>query len=763
MPVGPDFRTGWGMLDVERATAQITKLDSQQFLIEELLITSGDTINRSINSDGIEPLEITIAWTDPPGQVPSLSLNPRDTILVNDIDLKLIAPDGQEHFPFLLDFRDPEADPTRGVNWLDNVEKIIVENPMEGEYTIVLSHKKDSLVNGEQIISLIGNGGKASKSYSSMWWIGGSGDWSNPANWSENENGEPAERIPTELDIVRISNHSEFYNESIINIDTNAACLNFFFESDSTATINLNGNTFQVDGSFYTNSNLQKIENGTLNFVGNELRFNGLKTSGTSFDQTVLVFDGEASRWELEDELIVDEIILKSGSIDLSGKNITTKRIVLEANNAVKGINLNNSVITGLQEFDLGLNEDIDVEANNLELYFESISENTLRLVSNGANFKKLSFNGGQGKIEGVFTVDSLVINSIIELSQNTSINVLELSGGSELILASESTVEVNQLSLQSSLDNPIKLLSSDLEPANLKVNGLQKLCFDFLQVENITAFGDATLNAGVNSTLSGITDGWFAMDCDKVVFVDYQVQYACFGSDAFFRNLSTGEFTTVTWEITSGDGESQLLLSNEENFTFAFPAEGEFNVKLKLTDPEGQEFIRNFSLDVPTNNLSEVFIFEDALGLAASVGGMSYQWYRDGEIIEGATERFLMPTITGEYSVLVSNGICSITSNSFEHVNQVVGLSQERFNARLNVFPNPTSNQTNILISDDYLGSVELTLLNLMGKELESLPMMKEEQLLEGAVDLSKLPSGIYILELEMGGRKFNRRIIKE
>lgn len=763
LPIGPDFRTGWGMMDVERATAQITKLDSQQFLIEELILTSGEKVNRTISSDGVAPLEVTIAWTDPPGRSPSMSLNPRDTILVNDIDLKLIAPDGQEHFPFLLDFKDPIAAPTTGVNWLDNVEKIIVAEPVEGEYIIELSHKKASLVNGKQIISLIGNGGQASKSFESLWWIGGSGNWSDPANWSESIGGESANRIPTAMDMVRISNHSALLNESTITIDVNAECLNFFFESDSTVSINLNNNVLQIDGSFYTNAKLQKIENGVLNFVGNELRFNGLKTSGTTFDHTTFVFDGETSRWELEDQLIVEEIILKSGFIDLSGKNIQTKRLLIEENSSVKGINLNNSVIRGIQELDLSLIKGADIETNNLEINFESNGTDLMRLVSNNINFKKLSFERGQGIIEGAFKTDTLIINSNLEFTQNAVIGVLQITGGNELVFAPESLIEINQLSLLSSADAPIRLLSRGEVAADLKVNGLQKLCYDFLEINNVSAVGEATLNAGVNSSLAGNTNGWSAKECDQVVFVDYRVQYACFGSDALFRNLSTGEFSSVNWEISTIDGATSLIKSNQSDFSFAFPSEGEFIVTITLTDSDGEEYVRSFKLNVPKSDLSDVFIFEDALGLVASVGGLSYQWYKNGILIEGATERFFEPINTGEYTVLVSNGTCSVSSSSFEFINQVVGLNQEKLNAKLNVFPNPTENLTNVLITDAYLGLVQLSLLDLMGKELETKPLSKVEQRLESALDISMLPKGIYILELEMNGRKYNKRLIKE
>ncbi len=56
--------------------------------------------------------------------------------LVNDIDLKLIDPNGIQYFPLTLNPADPAAAATPEANHLDNVEQVVVANPVAGTWTI---------------------------------------------------------------------------------------------------------------------------------------------------------------------------------------------------------------------------------------------------------------------------------------------------------------------------------------------------------------------------------------------------------------------------------------------------------------------------------------------------------------------------------------------------------------------------------------------------------------------------------------------------
>lgn len=114
----PDVGQGWGLVDAESILApplpiqldyidDITGLESNQvkeynYLVEALA----------------GPLSFTMVYHDYPGQD-----------LVNHLDLKIIDPNGREFFPNGLNTRDE----------INNVERIIIPNPILGEYIIRVS------------------------------------------------------------------------------------------------------------------------------------------------------------------------------------------------------------------------------------------------------------------------------------------------------------------------------------------------------------------------------------------------------------------------------------------------------------------------------------------------------------------------------------------------------------------------------------------------------------------------------------------------
>ncbi|HIC90210.1 MAG TPA: hypothetical protein EYP04_12525 [Anaerolineae bacterium] len=148
---GPDFATGYGLINAPRA---VNTVRAKNFIEGEL--TPGDMTDEYVIAvpAGRDELRFTLAWDDEPGDA---SVNPADNLdskLVNDLNLLLIGPDGN-HFPWVLDplpvtaspglgARDPItqtdlAPAYRDVNTRDNVEQVVVPNPVAGNWTIRVS------------------------------------------------------------------------------------------------------------------------------------------------------------------------------------------------------------------------------------------------------------------------------------------------------------------------------------------------------------------------------------------------------------------------------------------------------------------------------------------------------------------------------------------------------------------------------------------------------------------------------------------------
>ncbi|MAZ72098.1 MAG: hypothetical protein CMC70_03030 [Flavobacteriaceae bacterium] len=153
---GPDFRFGWGLLNIERAAEVISNNGTSSLIIEETL-AQGDVYTITVQSDNINDLIASITWTDPAGTVPPPG-NEDAFIpaLVNDLDLRVSQDGGATFMPWKLDAANHAEAATTGDNFVDNIEKIEVGGA-SGEYIIRISHK-GAITNATQDFSLIVSG-----------------------------------------------------------------------------------------------------------------------------------------------------------------------------------------------------------------------------------------------------------------------------------------------------------------------------------------------------------------------------------------------------------------------------------------------------------------------------------------------------------------------------------------------------------------------------------------------------------------------------
>lgn len=137
---GPDYKFGWGLLNAASAAEFISQTGKETFFLDTL--EQNTAIDYPFYATGDSPIKITVAWTDPAGDVPRISLDPVTRNLVNDLDIRLIRQiDGQVFRPFVLDPANPGKTAITGDNNRDNVEQILVSEPLQGYYTLRVTHK----------------------------------------------------------------------------------------------------------------------------------------------------------------------------------------------------------------------------------------------------------------------------------------------------------------------------------------------------------------------------------------------------------------------------------------------------------------------------------------------------------------------------------------------------------------------------------------------------------------------------------------------
>ena len=155
--VGPDPFFGWGFLNTRDAAIAITNAsnNSPTAIINEFILTQNSTFNVQVVVTSPKKLIATICWTDIPAAAKNNQLNSPDSVLINDLDLR-ITKDLDVYFPWKFDLNNLNLPAIKGDNIVDNVEKVELDNAL-GTYTIEITHK-GNLVGGSQNYSLIVSG-----------------------------------------------------------------------------------------------------------------------------------------------------------------------------------------------------------------------------------------------------------------------------------------------------------------------------------------------------------------------------------------------------------------------------------------------------------------------------------------------------------------------------------------------------------------------------------------------------------------------------
>ena len=160
-PVGPDYQTGWGLLNAESAARIILNKDESYKIVEGTL-ANNQSGSIPVVASGKGDLVATISWTDPEASASASILNDRTPRLVNDLDIRIKDNKGT-YLPFILDPAAPSNLAVPGDNIRDNIEKIIIVGAIPGKnYELTYSHKKTLKDNKAQDFTIIlsGIGGK---------------------------------------------------------------------------------------------------------------------------------------------------------------------------------------------------------------------------------------------------------------------------------------------------------------------------------------------------------------------------------------------------------------------------------------------------------------------------------------------------------------------------------------------------------------------------------------------------------------------------
>ncbi|MBL0060203.1 MAG: S8 family serine peptidase [bacterium] len=142
---GPDFQSGFGLVNAQRAVDQ---LQAGGVLQSSLALDESYERTFSVTSN-TPTLEISLAWSDIPAVgnvIPTL---------VNDLDIRLIDPNGTGYQPWVLNPASPGSAATQGDDSVNVCEKVKVTSPITGTWTVVVTGEIN--IGDEQTFALASN------------------------------------------------------------------------------------------------------------------------------------------------------------------------------------------------------------------------------------------------------------------------------------------------------------------------------------------------------------------------------------------------------------------------------------------------------------------------------------------------------------------------------------------------------------------------------------------------------------------------------
>ena len=129
--VGPDFKYGWGRLNARKV---VEVFENNTYMLDSLGQGGANSHNIVIPS-GVSQVKIMVYWNDYEGATTST------LALVNNLDMTAVTnPSSNVYFPYILD-SSPNATSlntpaTNGVDNLNNMEQVVVNNPVAGNYVV---------------------------------------------------------------------------------------------------------------------------------------------------------------------------------------------------------------------------------------------------------------------------------------------------------------------------------------------------------------------------------------------------------------------------------------------------------------------------------------------------------------------------------------------------------------------------------------------------------------------------------------------------
>ncbi len=198
--------------------------------------------------------------------------------------------------------------------------------------------------------------------------------------------------------------------------------------------------------------------------------------------------------------------------------------------------------------------------------------------------------------------------------------------------------------------------------------------------------------------------------------------------------------------------------------------------MKLRATQPAFHT--KDFTLDADNKALKQLQLNDAALKVTV-VGNydvkpltatVNFQqngtWYDHftGTAFEVTAANRSMTLQPGEFHIYTTTKLATPEAGLVPNwTNDPTAVEDEALTRATTVYPNPANGVFRVAIENEARSPVLLQLTDLLGRRLQAVRLTKTQQLWHHDVDVSRLASGTYLLEITAGDRRTVKRIVKQ
>lgn len=809
---GPDYIFGWGLMNTENAAKAILN-NGKKSLIAEKSMTQGTIETFNVVASGEGPLVATICWTDPEIDIVPVAsaLNNPALRLVNDLDMR--ASDGSlTYMPWILNPANPSAAATKGDNFRDNVEQVFIENAVPGKtYTFSIKHK-GTLQRGAQAYAVIitGIGGNPYCTSAPT-----SSNDSKISNFQlANINNTPNSNCSTYNDFTNQTIVLEKAKTYPLTISLGTCGGNF----DKIAKVFMDWNS---DGDFGDADELAAISNvinGNGIFTANITIPPTVNVNNFSLLRVVLTETtnansvsacGSYAKGETQDYRIkfvnstTDVGITKINDPLTNCANPQQKVSVIIRNFGTQTVT--NIPIT------VTVKDGNAVVATMTEVYTGSIKPSEEREFLLNGSYATLSGKTYTITASTALTIDQIITNNEAHKTEQASLPPVLASNAAyfcennkQYLLSASGDGTV--FWYKDANDTTPFAYGSDVGTAITPLNGSY---FAGLN-EYKSTLGpknkyETRLGGGTYlQTSGGVSVRTFA----PTILESARLYIGHSGTIRFYVKNSSGiEVSSSTIKVTAtrstpAVGNSTNDLTDQGQvyvLNLKFPTAGNYTIHTSYED-DATIFRNNtaprsiyplsseldiFNIignDASSSPGSYYYYFYDitvrALGCVAAERAIvpisdikiarngatlesnistGNQWYLNGSKIEGATSKTYTPTASGKYQLQASlSSGCNVTSNEFLYL----AADPKANEIKLTVFPIPAEHDLTVGFEIAEAQPVVMSIVNSIGQKVYQATKNNVIGVNIEQIDISRLPTGVYILSIKVGSKIYSKKI---